>query len=496
MGDVLRHYLGAPFSEKTQEDAGLLGQTTSSIGRVLRQRSWPRLVTYLVFGCLGALVVVLCFPAPRSALHRPLMHHYSKLIHSNKLVEVSEESHAAFSRIQNRSAPAVYERPHDVPIYGLVFYGRAINLQILDCYLRRNLAVNGGWLDEVHFVQNTRVPSDLSWLHDLVQRVPQYKILTHPYKDQDFNQIWRHVVQAGVIHVKIDDDMVFVSDKAVEEVVTTLVARPDAFAVLANLINSAMLGWVHHHSGAIKAYMPEPFAPPKETSAAYGPTAWRASALPTLPSADYDFREFDLLLDQKGILGAKTGEVGGAPFANHRWLPCRNGELQMAKTPMWHTQYSATSNDWRRWALGAQQHYAFLDNLETKNLDAYHMGNPRDGTWNMRHMHSNVNFMAIWGHDILDHLPANAPANDEAMLTEIVPAALKREVLTQSRAIASHFAFGPQSQMSDTDLLSRYRAYANAFVCSADNHIPIPAGLFPQRDSVTEASNQQHRKAA
>lgn len=39
----------------------------------------------------------------------------------------------------------------------------------------------------------------------------------------------------------------------------------------------------------------------------------------------------------------------------------------------------------------------------------------------------------------------------------------------QTRAIAAHFTFGPQRNVYHTDLLLRYRAYANERVCAADN---------------------------
>lgn len=46
------------------------------------------------------------------------------------------------------------------------------------------------------------------------------------------------------------------------------------------------------------------------------------------------------------------------------------------------------------------------------------------------------------------------------------------EVLVQTHALAAHFSFGAQPEMYDTDLLSRYRAYANEMVCTAENQIP------------------------
>lgn len=39
----------------------------------------------------------------------------------------------------------------------------------------------------------------------------------------------------------------------------------------------------------------------------------------------------------------------------------------------------------------------------------------------------------------------------------------------QTKAVAAHFTFEPQRYVYHTDLLLRYRAYANERVCAADN---------------------------
>ena len=55
-----------------------------------------------------------------------------------------------------------FSKPEGVKIYGLVFYGRRGIAEILDCYLQRNLARNGDWLDAVHFIINTDDQDDLA----------------------------------------------------------------------------------------------------------------------------------------------------------------------------------------------------------------------------------------------------------------------------------------------------------------------------------------------
>lgn len=47
-------------------------------------------------------------------------------------------------------------------------------------------------------------------------------------------------------------------------------------------------------------------------------------------------------------------------------------------------------------------------------------------------------------------------------------------LLVNTHAIAAHFSFRSQHEMYDTDLLDRYRAYANEMICTTDNQIKIP----------------------
>lgn len=48
-------------------------------------------------------------------------------------------------------------------------------------------------------------------------------------------------------------------------------------------------------------------------------------------------------------------------------------------------------------------------------------------------------------------------------------------LLVNTHAIAAHFSFRTQHEVYQTDLLDRYRAYANEMICTPDNQIPIPS---------------------
>ncbi|KAL8909112.1 MAG: hypothetical protein Q9207_000446 [Kuettlingeria erythrocarpa] len=369
-----------------------------------------------------------------------------------------------------------FEKPAEFKIIGLIFFGRPPNIAILDCYLKKNLVTNGGFLDEVHFVVNTDRKQDIKYLDKLVKTDKLYEKVILP--ELGYNNVWKYSVEPEHMYIKIDDDMVFFDEYAIANIVYTKLDRPDSFNVIANLVNSPETGWLHYHFGAIHSYLPE-LSPPAEkpSAAALGPKAWRASALPTWNETGE--MSFPVTMDKPDdgtVLEADRPEA--PPFKGHRWLPLPEPRrAQIYKTPMAKSEYNAYGPDWKSWALAAQVHYSLLENIENDQLQLYRYGtsspSSSQGVWDTAFGRMNINFMAIWGKDVLDNVPFEGP-DDEHELSVNIPTKLNRPVLVNTHAVAAHYSFRTQHELYDTDLLSRYRAYANEMICTKDNQIPIP----------------------
>lgn len=226
------------------------------------------------------------------------------------------------------------------------------------------------------------------------------------------------------------------SDDAIPNVVYTKLKHPYSLNVVANLVNSPETGWLHYHIGALHAYLPETVPPahdPKGLS--HGPKAWRASALPIWnEKGDMSFP----LSDKPDDDDVKPGQPGAPPFKGHRWLPLPDDEKNLYKTPVANTEYSAFGLDWLKWAIAAQVHYSLLENIEKNQLSKYHYGSglddQREGIWNMNYGRMNINFMAIWGKDVVDNVPFENE-DDEQVLSQDLPIKLRRREsrLFQSR---------------------------------------------------------------
>ena len=358
------------------------------------------------------------------------------------------------------------QKPKDIRVSAIIFFGRRNTVEILDHYLRRNLVRCGGWLDDVHFLLHTRNEDDLAWIKEKVAKVPEYhtKDFSH---DAPFGELWRRGVTPGSITIKLDDDIVWLGDDTIPHIVSTLLARPEAFCVLSNLINSAAFGWIHHRNGAIHPYLPEA-KPTDVASTPQSPETWRASELPT-----YELQPQQQSPQSKPLFDDEEDLEAPVPSPNHRWLPLRS-EIHLPITSITRAEYSPWSFNWWHWQVAAQEHYSFLHNLESNDLSAYEFGN-QDGVWNMRYMRSNINVMAIRADDILAHTDEDfeKKGDDEQILSVDVPKRLGRQVYVQTKALAAHFAFKTQGALYETDLLGRYRAYANEMICSEGERIPV-----------------------
>ena len=144
-------------------------------------------------------------PEPPTSSEVPLPP-VSSSVPADLLQSSSSPSEASATSAPNASTVAkAWEKPTNFKIIGLIFFGRPPVVAVLDCYLKRNLVSNGGWLDEVQFVVNTPNEEDIGWLDVLVDDEKLYKKITKP--EMGYNHIWE-LVEKEHLYIKIDDDIV------------------------------------------------------------------------------------------------------------------------------------------------------------------------------------------------------------------------------------------------------------------------------------------------
>jgi hypothetical protein len=186
------------------------------------------------------------------------------------------------------------------------------------------------------------------------------------------------------------------------------------------------------------------------------PPSWRTSDLPSYKGPP------------EGPPNFQNNGSTPAPYEGHRWLPVRvpsDQNYDISLSPASTLTYDAFGPGLHNWAAAAQIHYSFLQHLEQGDTWRY-----KFDIWDYAYERLSINFIAIRGRDVLDSFPFSVP-DDEHYLSVVKPKELQRHVIVDGSGLAVHFAFGSQYNAHDgkgigwTDLLGRYRAYAEEMIC-------------------------------
>jgi len=303
-----------------------------------------------------------------------------------------------------------------------------------------------------------------------------------------WTKLWTYTetLDADTIVVKIDDDVVYMHEEAIPRLVTALVNHPEAYAVGGNIVNtphsqfwycyrklpcqSSLTIARQYHTGLLLPYLPDP-----EALDATSLESWRASELP------YYDGEYPVLFNWS---------LHASPHHDKtRWLPLPPTEQQsdpdfpassryLTATPAWNTTWPSPRGGWTMmtyapeialWAMAAQIHYSFLAHLEEdalkSNLLSKYSFMPNH-IWNQQYERYSVNFMALRAGKMARQ---RLFVNDEIGITMGANKEHEEPFLIDIGAVVSHFSFGSQHELLQTDLLERYLGYANEMVCGANN---------------------------
>ncbi|RYP86643.1 hypothetical protein DL769_000711 [Monosporascus sp. CRB-8-3] len=289
-----------------------------------------------------------------------------------------------------------WKKPKGIAVIAMVFYGRKRNVDILDCYLRQNLAANGGYLDEVWFMVHTTVQDDVEWLENLAATEPGYKYVDlGDCTTGHYGCMWEYAIDDDTIYIKIDDDIVsikgpfqrrekkltirqlYIHHDAIPQLVHTRLAQPHPFAISAQLANGPVTGIQQYNFGAIHPFLPDP----RPRSARRAAETWRPADMGLYPSDGAK----DLPAEAGGSDG-KTPVDLAPPYAGHSWLLLSDSprsSIDLLRTPVgyWNEHRIADiahGIGWTSWGVAAQSAYSLLHNIATNQMSRYHWGRAID----------------------------------------------------------------------------------------------------------------------
>jgi hypothetical protein len=445
-----------PFSPRSFFSFNSTSEKYALLNERFFVQRWPmrHQALWLVVGmvCLGALFANLlwCLPAPSS---------FTRDEGDYENTATLLNATAALNEVKKPFA-----KPLGLEVIAAVMYSRRDRTAILDCYLQRNLASNGGYVDKVIFVPETGIEEQLDWLSALVSSTPGYYLLgstREGYIDEQastFGRAWAFA-QSGPLYIQVSSETVFIANDTIASLVQTRLEHRDYFLISANVINQPILSWVHHHLGVVRPYRPEakpPARPQRMTNSTI--FDWHTSTLPSWTPSYPPSEGQDILAPSD--YGVPIGFL--PPFKGHRWLPYSSPS---ATIPTAVTQEVLSTNGggiWS-WTLGAQHHYSFLEHLENDALDRYKIP-----LWEFQHEKVGMSFVCIWGADIVANrpLPGGSEIELARFLSVDIPQRTGRGAVVDGKALVVRFAHEEQREgLESTDLLDRYRGYAEENVC-------------------------------
>jgi len=329
-----------------------------------------------------------------------------------------------------------YADIRDVRVHALVYFGRREYVQILNAYLERDLKRNGGVLDTVQFALVKYTHEDIRYLAALRARNPDSYFIP-PIEGGGWDVVLRVANEPGALYLKIDDDIVFISEGAIAELVREKLRKRFLF-VSANVVNHGILSSVHQELAQLRWLVPPPPPPPAqphEAGASQGPWTYQG----------------DVIVDPRFRIE--------------------------------HTFYSDCI--WRRWDCGALAHEVLLHRIKDGTLCAFDFGmydfhahgyaTMSDGRG--RNIDWSVNFFAFAHEDLSDIDWLGVSMDDEAEISTKHPRRRNEHAAALGRAIVAHFAFSVQQGglRQNTSLLARYFELAKPLM--QDNALRYYGGI-------------------
>lgn len=248
------------------------------------------------------------------------------------------------------------------------------------------------------------------------------------------------------MYIRIDGDTVFMEDHTIPTIVKTKLDNPDTLMVSANVVNEGALASLHSHHGVALPYLPElHHAKQPSRSKSQLDHDWRASSLPRW----------------EGPASFRVTEGFRPPFEGHRWL--LPAESRSDRDPISSSVYTSTGPNMTEWTVSAQQHYSFLHHLESKELNLYKFPLWTDPTEPTSH-----NFGCFWGRDsgALNRIFEHKLGSEELLDAWMDENGNRPSITIDGKGLVSHYSASlGASGLDATDLIDRYRAYAQEKVC-------------------------------
>lgn len=125
--------------------------------------------------------------------------------------------------------------------------GRKRYLKILDFYLRKNKNI----IDKHIFWVNTKNQEDIDYMKYLVKKYPEFYELEYLNQDsketynnysvKNIHNFFKNCIDENTIYVRFDDDICFIDQNAIQNLIDCRIANPEFFIVYPLIINNCFM---------------------------------------------------------------------------------------------------------------------------------------------------------------------------------------------------------------------------------------------------------------
>ncbi len=239
-------------------------------------------------------------------------------------------------------------------------YGRVLTYSLLIKYLKRE--VEKGVVDEVWLFMNTDPTGqeqDVAFAHEVAEQYPWAKLVYRPEgiprhpgpKQRNTGYAYRYMADPDAVYVRLDDDIVYLHEDALTNLVQRRIETPAPTAIFATVWNNAIVSWFAQQAGVI----------PKEFGIVGGPycmngMGWSNGQFAVdihrllldhaeAGTADklYLYQDFPIQNPESGSPSMQFSVSGFASLGSmYAALPAGPGVLVPDEEESWHTEHQPT----------------------------------------------------------------------------------------------------------------------------------------------------------
>lgn len=138
------------------------------------------------------------------------------------------------------------------PVVMFTFSGRQRYMEMLVHYSLRCRP----FVDKHALCVHTANPKDLAYIDSLCAKYPDYfyKVeIGYRAGPPRYSQFFEHFTDPNTMYVKLDDDVIWMEDGAIEKLVRYKAANPYLFIAFSNTVNNGLCNHIHQRMGAARS---------------------------------------------------------------------------------------------------------------------------------------------------------------------------------------------------------------------------------------------------